>query len=102
MKYFVTNIVTNEEVFAGDYSECCQYVGIHKEEEALNFRVIREDPYMVIINKNENDNILNFFKSNTGFGAYEILGFLELLKYDILANQVRGDIKPENIKRLIG
>ena len=39
-------------------------------------------------------------RTNDGFNAYELMGVLELSKDDII-NQIKGNVKPEIIKRKI-
>jgi hypothetical protein len=47
-----------------------------------------------------NDGTSAISRTNDGFNAYELMGVLELSKDDII-NQIKGNVKPEIIKRKI-
>ena len=47
-----------------------------------------------------NDGTTAISRTNDGFNAYELMGVLELSKDDII-NQIKGNVKPEIIKRKV-
>ena len=51
-----------------------------------------------IIHEDTEDNMFRETRNNDGFTAYELLGILERVQMDIIA-QMRGIIKPDIVKR---
>lgn len=55
--------------------------------------------YEIIINEDD-DKKLTIGKMNDGFSCFELVGFVEWLKHDLL-KQIEGTVEPDKVSRIV-